>query len=100
MVACLARRRLRARLWKGTLKHRCQPPPVYDVTPRLSLDLAACVHFQEVWARRRERLHEMAVILYEEGIVEGHLPIMEIDGWLADEIEMYKESKLALTTFF
>jgi hypothetical protein len=42
----------------------------------------------------------MAVILYEEGIFEGSLLIMEIDEWLADEIEMYKQSKLALTTFF
>ena len=100
MVACLARGRLRARLWKGTLKHRCQRPPVYDLTPHRALDLADCMHFQKIWARRRRRLRKIAVRCYELAMVDGNLLFIEIAGWQDDEIEMEKQSKLTLTTFF
>jgi len=102
MVSCLARRRLRSRLWKGTVNRncRCKSPPAYDLTPHRTLDLVACVHFQQIFESRRRRLLKIAGLLYELGMAEGSLLEEEIEGWRADEAEMLQKSKIVVANFF
>ena len=79
---------------------RCKSPPAYDLTPHRTLDLVACVHFQQIFESRRRRLLKIAGLLYELGMGEGSLLEEEIEGWRADEAEMLQKSKIVVANFF
>ena len=101
MVARLARRRLRARLWKGTRKciHRC--PPAQVPTWHRSLDLDQCAHWQQKFARRRRSLLLSAARLSQDGMVkEARVVLDEVNGWRDDLDGMCKQAKIVCATFF
>jgi hypothetical protein len=100
MVARLARRRLRARLWKGTRKciHRC--PPAQVPTWHRSLDLDQCAHWQQKFARRRRSLLFVVARLSQDGMVkEARVVLDEVNGWRDDLDDMCKQAKIVCATF-
>ena len=100
MVARLARRRLCARLWKGTRKciHRRSPAQV--PTWHRILDLDQCAHWQQQFARRRRHLLFIVARLSQSGMVkEARVVLDEVNGWRDDLDDMCKRAKIVCATF-
>ena len=99
MVARLARRRLRAKLWQGARK--CWPQQECDPTPHRTLDLDQCDHFQQQFARRRRRFLVIAARLSQRGMIQAARIILDVvNGWREDEVDMCKQAKIVVATFF
>ena len=100
MVARLARRRLCARLWKGTRKciHRC--PPAQVPTWHHRLDFDQCANFHQQFVRRRRAFLLIAANLSQEGMVkEARVIRAEVNGLRDDMADMCKRAKIVVATF-